>query len=128
MINITKAYTVITVAKKKGSKGTKYRTQGEDGEVIRVRQPGEGEVLGQVIQNLGGGLLLTRCTDGHVRQVRIPGKLRRRMWTRVGDVILLIPEYGLHPEKKGQLEYTYKKNEVSFLFDQGLIPEEYLTT
>jgi translation initiation factor 1A len=114
------------MVKKKG-KGTKFRSQGVDGEVIRVRLPKEDEVLGQVIQNLGGGLLLTRCTDGHTRQIRIPGKLRRRMWTRVGDVILLIPEYGLHPDTKGQLEYTYRKNEVKFLYDQELIPEEYLT-
>ncbi len=102
--------------------------QGEDGQVIRVRLPDEskGEVLGQIIQLLGGNLLLVRCVDGHVRKVRIPGKYRKRMWSRTGDVVLVIPEFGLHPEEKGVLEHRYSKNHAQFLYEQGLIPEEYL--
>lgn len=112
------------MAKKK--KQNKNRSQGADGEVIRVRLPEEGEVLGQVIQMLGGGLMLTRCVDGHTRQVRIPGKHRRRMWTRLGDVIILRPQYGLDPENKGELVHRYRNNENQFLFKRDLIPEEYL--
>jgi len=112
--------------KNRRGKGKKNRTQSADGAVIRVRLPKEGEVLGQVIQLLGGGLLLTKCTDDKVRQVRIPGKFRKRMWTRTGDVIICLPEYGLHPETKGQLVHRYRKNETKILFQRGLIPEEYL--
>ncbi|MFV2016095.1 MAG: translation initiation factor 1A, partial [Candidatus Heimdallarchaeota archaeon] len=52
-------------------------------------------MLGQVIQNLGGRLLLVRCKDGKTRKVMIPGKYRRRMWVRLGDVIILIPQFGM---------------------------------
>ncbi|MHA2168868.1 MAG: translation initiation factor eIF-1A [Candidatus Kariarchaeaceae archaeon] len=82
--------------------------------------------MGQVIQNLGGRLLLVRCVDGHTRQVSIPGRYRRRMWTRVGDVIITIPQYGLNPDNKGTLEHRYTKNESQMLYERELIPEEYI--
>lgn len=110
---------------RKKKKKDKNRTN--TGEVIRVKLPNTGEILGQVIQLLGGGLLLTRCVDDKVRQVRIPGKFRKRMWTRTGDVIILMPEYGLHPDEKGTLVHRYRKNETNILYKQGLIPEEYLS-
>lgn len=111
------------MAKKKKSQ------QGDDGQVIRVRlpDPDNGEVLGQIIQLLGGNLLLVRCTDGHIRKVRIPGKYRKRMWSRTGDVVLVVPEYGLHPEEKGILEHKYTANQAKFLYEKGLIPEEYIS-
>ena len=112
--------------KKSGKKKKKTRTKAEDGAVIRYKLPKEGEVFGQVIQLLGAGLMLTRCVDGKVRQVRIPGKYRKRMWTRTGDVIICIPQYGLHPETKGELVHRYRKNVLPILFEKGLIPEEYL--
>ena len=75
---------------------------------------------------MGGRFLLTRCTDDKTRQVMIPGKYRRRMWVRVGDVILLIPLYDLNPDEKGMLEFRYSANEAQQLFQRGLIPEEYI--
>ncbi len=113
--------------RKKNRKNKKHRSKGSNSEIIRTRLPQEGEVLGQVIQLLGGRLLLTRCVDGKVRQIRIPGKYRRRMWTRLGDVIVAMPEYGLHPESKGELVYRYRKNELNVLMAKKLIPEEFLT-
>ena len=86
----------------------------------------KGEVLGQVIQTLGGGLLLVRCMDGFTRKINIPGKYRKRMWTRVGDVIIIIPQFGLHPEEKGDLEHRYRRNGALILYERGLIPEEYI--
>ncbi len=48
------------------------------------------------------------------------------MWTRTGDVIICMPEYGLHPESKGELVHRFRKNETKILFQRGLIPEEFL--
>lgn len=79
-----------------------------------------------MIQNLGGRLLLVRCIDDKTRQVNIPGRYRRRLWTRVGDVIILIPQYGLDPDNKGTLEHRYRKNGTQMLYQRGLIPEEYI--
>ncbi len=113
--------------KKNRKKQKKHRSKGSNEEIIRTRLPQEGEVLGQVIQLLGGRLLLTRCVDGKIRQIHIPGKHRRRMWTRLGDVILTMPQYGLQPDTKGSLVYRYRHNELNVLKSKKLIPEEFLT-
>ncbi|RMG28741.1 MAG: translation initiation factor 1A [Methanobacteriota archaeon] len=113
--------------KKNRKKQKKHRSKGSNEEIIRTRLPQEGEILGQVIQLLGGRLLLTRCVDGKIRQIHIPGKHRRRMWTRLGDVILTMPQYGLQPDTKGSLVYRYRKNELNVLRTKNLIPEEFLT-
>lgn len=93
---------------------------------MRLPRKQDGEVLGQVIQTLGGGLLLVRCLDGFTRQINIPGRYRKRMWVRLGDVIIIIPQYGLDEEGKGTLEHRYRKNGAQILFERGLIPEEYI--
>jgi len=106
-------------------KSKKSRVESDEG-IIRVRLPEEGEVLGQVIQLLGAGLLLVRCTDNFVRQVMIPGRFRKRMWIRNSDVIALLPMYGLNEDEKGTLAYRYSNNEKKILFERELIPEEYI--
>ncbi len=112
------------MARKK--KSVHVRTpSGEEG-VLRVRLPEEGEVLGQVVQILGGGILLVRCLDGQTRKVRIPGKYRKRMWTRVGDIVSVMPEYGMREEEWGTLAHRYKNNEATWLEKNGYIPKEFL--
>jgi len=93
---------------------------------IRVRLPEEGEVLGQVIQMLGNRMLLVRCMDGYTRKVRISGKHRRRMWVNQGDVIALMPDYGMEEEEKGTMTFRYKSKGAKLLYERKLIPEEYL--
>jgi translation initiation factor 1A len=53
--------------------------------------PEQGEVLGRVVKLSGGEHLLVRCTDGKTRLCRIRGKLKRRMWIREHDVVLVAP-------------------------------------
>jgi len=47
----------------------------------RLYIPSEGQVLGQVVQQLGYDRFRVRCQDGVERIVRIRGKLKRRAWT-----------------------------------------------
>lgn len=91
-----------------------------------MRLPEEGEVLGQVIQTLGNRMLLVRCTDGLTRKVRISGKHRRRMWVKTGDVIALMPHYGMSPDEKGTMTYRYRSKGARELYKRDLIPEEYI--
>jgi len=53
--------------------------------------PQEGELLGVVSKLSGGELITVRCADGKTRLSRIRGKLKRRMWIREGDVVLIAP-------------------------------------
>ena len=54
-------------------------------------KPQEGELLGRVIKLVGGDNIIVKCTDGKVRTCRIRGKIKRRMWIRDGDLVLIAP-------------------------------------
>ncbi len=84
----------------------------------------EGTLLCVIQRNLGGGFLEVLCTDGDVYKARIPGKMRRRVWMREGDVILFLP-WGTR-DNKGEVVYRYRRDEVRKLIEMGLITEEFL--
>jgi translation initiation factor 1A len=47
--------------------------------------------LGRVIKLVGGDNIIVKCTDGKVRTCRIRGKIKRRMWIRDNDLVLISP-------------------------------------
>jgi translation initiation factor 1A len=53
--------------------------------------PQQGEILGRAIKMTGGDQVIVKCADGETRQCRIRGKLKRRMWIREGDIVLVAP-------------------------------------
>jgi len=53
--------------------------------------PQQGELLGRVVKLVGGDNIIVRCTDGKVRTCRIRGKIKRRMWIRENDLVLVAP-------------------------------------
>ena len=57
--------------------------------MIRVRLPQGKEILGIVQQRLGGSRMRVLCLDGKERICRIPGRLRRGLWVRENDVVLI---------------------------------------
>ncbi len=94
---------------------------GPSEEVIRVRTPRGKEVLGIVEQLLGLRKMYVRCLDGKTRLCRVPGRLRRSMWVRQGDVVIVEPwEYDLD---KGDIIFTYRKTQVDWLRRKGLLKD-----
>ena len=53
--------------------------------------PQQGEILGRVIEMRGGDQVIVKCADGEARLCRIRGKLKRRMWIRENDIVLVSP-------------------------------------
>ena len=53
--------------------------------------PEQGEILGRVINLTGGDQVVVKCIDGETRMCRIRGKLKRRMWIRERDIVLVSP-------------------------------------
>ena len=47
--------------------------------------------MGRVIKIVGGENIIVKCTDGKVRTCRIRGKIKRRMWIRDNDLVLVSP-------------------------------------
>ena len=91
-------------------------------EVIRVRVPRDTEVLGILDQRLGGSRASVRCLDSKTRNCRIPGRLKKRLWVRPGDVVLIQPwEFG--GDEKGDIIFKYKPNQVVVLKKRGLLKQ-----
>lgn len=88
---------------------------------IRVRLPQRTEVLGIVQQRLGGSRMRVLCLDGKERICRIPGRLRRELWVREKDVVIVEP-WELGGDVKGDITFKYRsKAEVDFLKRRGYL-------
>ncbi|MBI2112313.1 translation initiation factor eIF-1A [Candidatus Woesearchaeota archaeon] len=95
--------------------------QEEEQQVLRVRLPIKNEVLGIVQQRLGGSRMRVLCLDGKERICRIPGRLRRALWVRESDVVIIEP-WELGGDEKGDVIYKYRgKAEVDFLKKKGYL-------
>ena len=77
-----------------------------------------------VIREFNGGSRFTAlCEDGKNRMVRIPGKLKRRMWCRVNDLIL-IKTWPVQTDIKSDLVYRYLPAERNWLYKRNMVPED----
>ncbi len=88
---------------------------------IRVRLPKGKEVLGILEQRLGASRMLVRCLDGKSRNCRVPGRLRRRLWLREGDIVLVEPwEFD---DGKADVLFKYNPAAVLWLKRKGFLKE-----
>ncbi|MBW2983933.1 translation initiation factor eIF-1A [Candidatus Woesearchaeota archaeon] len=92
-------------------------------EISRIKLPRGRQVLGILEQRLGASRMRVRCLDGKSRICRIPGRLKRRLWVRAGDVIIVEPwEFG--GDDKGDILYKYTKSQIQFLKRKGHLKAE----
>ncbi len=99
----------------------KRGTQQNPEEILRVRTPRGKEILGILDQRLGASRMYVRCFDGKTRMCRIPGRMKRRLWVREDDIVLVEPwEYDAN---KGDIVFKYRPLEVAWLRKNGFIKE-----
>src|SRR3989338_5445236 len=97
------------------------KPQPEEQSLIRVRISKGQEVLGIVQLRLGGSRMRVSCLDGKERICRIPGRLRRSLWVREADVVIVEP-WELGGDDKGDIVFKYRgKAEVDFLRRKGYL-------
>ena len=89
---------------------------------VRLPNEAEGEVLGVVIGNVGGGRLTVQCKDGLERMCRIPGKIRRFIWVRDGDFVVVKP-WSIGGDKKRDVVWRYNKYQAEWLRQKGYIKQ-----
>jgi translation initiation factor 1A len=94
--------------------------EGEEGEVTRVRTPRGKEAIGTVIEVLGGSRFRVSCSDGKERMCRVPGRSKRKMFVKIGDVILVEP-WSIEGDAKGDIIWRYKPAQVSWLSSRGFL-------
>src|SRR3989338_6157340 len=89
-------------------------------EIFRIRLPRENQVLGILEQRLGASRVRARCLDGKTRVCRIPGSLKRKLWVRENDIIIVEP-WEFSGEGKGDVIYKYTPTQVVFLKNKGYL-------
>ena len=89
-------------------------------DISRTRFPRDKQVIGICEQRVGGSRMKVKCMDGKVRICRIPGRLKRKLWVREGDVLLIEP-WELSGDEKGDVIFKYKSIQVDVLKRKGFL-------
>ncbi|MFQ6009728.1 MAG: translation initiation factor eIF-1A [Candidatus Aenigmatarchaeota archaeon] len=89
-------------------------------EIARTRIPKEGEVLGIVIEMLGASRIRVECSDGFTRICRIPGRMRRRLWVRMGDLVMVKP-WKVQSNERADIEWKYTRTQAQWLKKKGYL-------
>jgi len=82
--------------------------------------PSKNDVLGIAMKLLGYDRVLVKCQDGHERLCRIRGKMKRRVWIRIGDVVLVSP-WDFQFDTRGDLIWRYTKGQADYLRQKGIL-------
>lgn len=99
------------------------RFQSDEEQVVRVILPNKrkGEMFGIVEKLSGASRLTVMCEDGYTRNARIPGKMKKRMWIREHDLVIVKP-WDFQAEK-ADVVYRYTQTQANYLSRNNLLPE-----
>lgn len=97
----------------------KKKVLSED-ELSEMVLPSANDVLGVAVKLLGFDRVLVKCQDGHERLCRIRGKMKRRVWIRQGDIVLVSP-WDFQSDKRGDIFWRYKRSQAEWLRRKGYL-------
>ena len=89
-------------------------------EISKVRLPKGTQVFGILDQRLGASRMRVKCLDGKTRICRIPGRLKRRLWIRDGDLLLIEP-WKFGGDDRGDVIFKYKPSQIDWLRKKGYL-------
>ncbi len=112
-----------TTNKKKPTTKKKKPSNNNEEANIRVTLPykPKGEMFAVAETFQGGSRLQLICEDGERRMGRIPGKLRRRMWVRENDLLIVVP--WSFQDSKADVKFRYTPTQTANLKKLRKIPE-----
>jgi translation initiation factor 1A len=98
----------------------------------RIPHAQDGEILGVVTEIFGGEHMSVKATDGVEYMGVIRGKIKKRMWCRVGDLTIISPWEGMSAPKDGKkpkahIVWRYTKNQMGWLENRGYIDQAFMT-
>jgi len=82
--------------------------------------PVANDVLGIAVKLLGFDRIMVKCQDGHERLCRIRGKIKRRVWIRESDIVLVSP-WDFQSESKGDVIWRYTRAQADWLRKNGYL-------
>ncbi len=99
-----------------------FKRNEEEEKVTRVKLPRGEEVIGIIEQRLGGNKMMVNCLDKKSRNCRVPGRLKRKLWLRPGDVVIVEP-WELDKDK-ADIIFKYRENQIEWLKQNGYLKTE----
>ena len=87
----------------------------------KIKYPRDGEMWAVVTEMSGGSRMIALCADGKTRMIRIGGKLKKKVWCRERDLIIVKP-WVVQSDKKADLVYRYLPTERNRVLTK--LPEE----
>jgi translation initiation factor 1A len=87
----------------------------------KLRLPRKDEQFAVVVEMSGGSRMKALCADNKTRMIRIGGKLKKRMWCRENDLIIVKP-WVIQSDQKADLVHRYLPTERNRVLHK--IPEE----
>ncbi len=95
-----------------------------ESQLKEIRLPEEGELLGRVIKLLGSDQVLVKCTDDITRRGRIRGKLKRKIWIRDNDIVIIAP-WDFKPTERGNIIWRFILGQVKWLRNNGHLQKDF---
>src|SRR3989338_3426749 len=92
-------------------------------DIRRIKLPRDRQTFGILEQRVGASRCKVRCLDGKPRICRIPGRLKRKLWVREGDLLLIEP-WELSGDEKGDIIFKYRPSQVGYLKKQGILKSQ----
>ncbi|MFY1644526.1 translation initiation factor eIF-1A [Methanoculleus bourgensis] len=95
--------------------------KGGSEEIVRVRLPKRRnrEIFARADLMLGANHIRVRCEDGVTRTGRIKGKIKKRLWIREGDLLIVVP--WSFQDEKCDIVYRYVRAQVDWLKRRNLL-------
>lgn len=117
--------------KKQQKKGKRSKGYYASAEIVpsRIKMPDKriGEIFGRVVDILGNDRMEIFAEDGKHYIGRIRGKIKKRVWIRKGDLVIVNPwEWAtetINERGKCEITWRYMKNEISWLSRNRRIPD-----
>jgi translation initiation factor 1A len=91
----------------------------EVGRLPLPRRP-RGETFAIASQLLGAARIRVMCEDSVSRMGRITGKMKKKMWIREGDLLIVRP-WGFQ-EGKADILFRYSRTQSQYLARRNLLP------
>ena len=82
--------------------------------------PATTDVLGVAVKMFGFDRIMVKCQDGHERMCRIRGKIKRRVWIREGDIVLVSP-WDFQADTRGDIIWRYTRGQAEWLRKKGYL-------
>jgi len=85
-----------------------------EGNLENMLLPTATDVLGIAVKMLGADRVMVKCQDEKERLCRVRGKLKRRVWIRQGDIVLVSP-WDFQSDTRGDILWRYRRNQSDWL-------------